>query len=143
MPRQQGLLRRGPRCYSNFKVPLDLQEALGKTHIREALGTSDHREACRKIAYERARVTALFENTRRKLRLAKESPAKTERTVLAVISKADAYAMCVRYLASREHACKKWMNDEGRFLERHERDEISSNAGWDAHYLAIRHRSEK
>ena len=44
MPRQQGLLQRGSRWYSNFKVPLDLCDAFGKTQIRESLGTSDYRE---------------------------------------------------------------------------------------------------
>lgn len=33
MPRQQGLLLRRNRYYTNFKVPLDLQAALGKKMI--------------------------------------------------------------------------------------------------------------
>jgi hypothetical protein len=136
MPRQQDLLLRGSRWSFNIKVPLDLQPALGKTHIREALGTSDYREACRKVAYERARVTALFENTRRSLTAAKRPQAKPEKTVLVTISKRDAYAMSVRYLASLEHECKKWMHEEGRFLEPHKLAEIASGIGWDAHYLA-------
>ena len=52
MPRHQGLLRRGSRWYSNFKVPPALRDAFGKEHIRETLGTSDYREAVRKIASE-------------------------------------------------------------------------------------------
>ena len=132
MPRQQGLLSRGTRWYSNFKVPLDLQAALGKTHIRETLGTSDYREASRKVAYERARITALFENERRKIGATEPQKAKPEKTVLTAISDKDAYAMCVRFLAAREHACKKWMSEQGRFLERHELDEMASNVNHDA-----------
>jgi len=139
MPRQQGLLSRGTRWYSNFKVPLDLNAALGKTHIRESLGTSDYREACRKIAYERARATALFENVRRKIPAAKAPPAKSEKTVLTAVAEREAYQMCVRYLVAHEHKCKKWMHDEGRFLEPHQRDEMAANVGWDAHHLAKGH----
>jgi hypothetical protein len=135
MPRQQGLLSRGTRWYSNFKIPLDLRAALGKTHIRETLGTSDYREACRKIAYERARVTALFENERRKIPAAKSPPTRTEKNVLTVISEKTAYEMSVRYLVSLEHKCKKWMREEGRFLEEHARAEMASNVRWDAHDL--------
>jgi|GEM_PF-4797531 len=65
MPRQQGLLQRGSRWYSNIKVPSDLSEALGKTHIRKSIGTPDYREACRKIAYEKARWVACFDAERR------------------------------------------------------------------------------
>ena len=96
MPRQQGLLPRGTRWYSNFKVPLDLQTALGKTHVRESLGTSDYREACRRITYERARVTAMFEHTRRKLPASETPQTKAVKTILAVISEKEAYGMAMR-----------------------------------------------
>jgi integrase len=132
MPRQQGLLPRGNRWYSNFKVPNDLQAALGKTHIRESLGTSDYREACRKVTYERARATALFEDARRRMARKSSPPAKDEKTTLTVISDQEAYRLCVRYLASFEHKCKKWMSEEGRFLESHQREEMASNVKWDA-----------
>ncbi len=60
MPHQNGLLLRGARWYSTIKVPADLRAALGKQHVRKALGTSDYREACRifgdaeKVPAERA-----------------------------------------------------------------------------------------
>lgn len=135
MPCQQGLLLRGNRWFSNFKVPKELTDALGKTHFREALGTSDYREACRKVAYERARATALFENTQRTLSANEIPAAKTEKTVLVAIAEKDAYAMSVRYLATLEHKCKKWMREEGRFLERHELEEMASNVKGDARDL--------
>lgn len=134
MPRQQGLLLRGNRWYSNFKVPLDLRAALGKTHIRDSLGTSDYREACRKVAYERARATSLFEDTTRKL--ARVDFSKPEKSVLTVISDADAYNMCKRYVASVERGCKNWWQTEGRFLEPHVREDMASNVRLDAHDLA-------
>jgi integrase len=136
MPRQQGLLLRGNRWYSNFKVPLDLQEALGKTHVRDSLGTSDYREACRKVAYERARATSVFDDTTRKLARVNSPPVKQEKSVLSVISEPEAYEMCKRYVATCEHKCKSWWQTEGRFLEPHVREEMASNVGWDAHYLA-------
>jgi hypothetical protein len=136
MPRQQGLLLRGNRWFSNFKAPKEPNSALGKTHFREALGTSDYREACRKVAYERARATALFENTRRTLSAAEIPAAKTEKTVLVAIAEKDAYAMSVRYLSKLEHKCKTWMREEGRFLERHELEEMASNVKGDAIDLA-------
>ncbi len=127
MSRQQGLLRRGSRWYSNFKVHLDLQAALG---------TSDYREACRKVVYERARVTALFEHERRKLAALKAPPAKTEKRLLTVISEKEAYQMAVRYLASFEHKFGKWMQEEVRFLEWHEREQMRSNVQDDEYDLA-------
>lgn len=66
MPRQQGLLRRGGRYYCNIKVPKTLREALGKEHIREALKTSDYREACRRVVYENMRWKGFFEEEQRK-----------------------------------------------------------------------------
>jgi integrase len=136
MSRQQGLLRRSTRWYSNFKVPLDLQAALGKTMIREALGTSDYREACRKVVFERARITALFDNERRKLVPLKAQPAKTEKQLLTVISEREAYHMAARYLATFEHKFGKWMQEEGRFLEPFEREEMRSNVQDDEYDLA-------
>ncbi|MEP6669403.1 MAG: site-specific integrase [Chthoniobacter sp.] len=135
MPRQQGLLLRGNRWHSNFKVPRDLQTALGKTHVRESLGTSDYREACRKVAYERARMTAFFESERRKIATVMRPRSKPEKNVLTAISKPDAFAMAVRYLVAREHVCEEWMEEKGRNLEQHERDEMASNVSADADAL--------
>lgn len=135
MPRQQGLLLRGNRWHSNFKVPSDLRAALGKTHIREALGTSDYREACRRVAYERARTTAFFESERRKIAAASKPRGTAGKTVLTALSKPDAFALAVRYLVSREHVCETWMEEEGQFLEEHEREVMASNVSDDANDL--------
>ena len=136
MPRQQGLISRGTRWHSNFKVPLDLQAALGKKMIRESLGTSDYREACRKVVFERARMTALFDNERRKLVVLKAPPAKSEKRLLTVISEREAYHMAARYLATFEHKFGKWMDEESRFLEPYEREEMRSNVQDDEYDLA-------
>lgn len=136
MPRPQGLLQRGTRWYSNFRVPNELQKALGKSHIRESLETSDYREACRTIAFERARVTGYFENEKRKLRAAFPPESKAKKTALTVISKREAFQMSIRYLASLEHEFKTWMWEEGRLLEPHEQEEILSGLAMDARDLA-------
>ena len=136
MPRQQGLLLRRNRYYTNFKVPLDLQASLGKEMIREALGTSDYREACRKVVYERARIAALFDHERRKLVVLNPLPTKSEKRLLTVISEREAYQMAARYLATFEHKFGKWMQEEGRFLEPHEREEMRSNVQEDEYDLA-------
>jgi len=136
MSRQQGLLRRGSRWHSNFKVPLDLQAALGKKLIRESLGTSDYKEACRRVVYERARVTALFENERRKLVVLKAPKAKHEKRLLTVISEREAWEMAARYLATFEHKFGNWMQEEGRFLGEHEREQMRSNVQEDEYDLA-------
>jgi hypothetical protein len=67
MPKQQGLLRRGARFYTNIKVPKDLKAAMGREHIRESLGTSDYREACRRAVYQNMRWRTVFDDERRKL----------------------------------------------------------------------------
>jgi len=136
MSRQQGLLRRGSRWHSNFKVPLDLQAALGKKLIREALGTSDYKEACRRVVFERARVTALFDNERRKLVVLKAPKARDEKHLLTVISEREAYEMANRYLATFEHKFGEWMQEEGRFLGEHEREQMRSNVQDDEYDLA-------
>lgn len=136
MSRQQGLLRRGSRWHSNFKVPLDLQAALGKKLIRESLGTSDYKEACRRVVFERARVTALFDNERRKLVVLKAPKARDEKHLLTVISEREAYEMATRYLATFEHKFGEWMQEEGRFLGEHEREQMRSNVQDDEYDLA-------
>jgi integrase len=136
MPRQQGLLLRRNRYYTNFKVPLELQDALGKKMFRDALGTSDYREASRKVAYERARLTALFESVERKLVVSKAPPAKSEKRLLTVISQREAFEMASRYLVTFEHEFEKWMQKEGRFLEPYEREEMRSNVQDDENDLA-------
>lgn len=137
MPHQQGLLLRGNRWHSNFKVPIDLRAALGKTHVRESLGTSDYRDACRKIAYERARVTAFFESERRKIVAVTTPHDKSRKSVFTALSKTEAFAIAARYLVAREHVCEEWMEETGRHLERYEREEMASNVSADADALAM------
>ncbi len=102
MPRQQGLLLRGSRWFTNFKVPKELQAALGKEHIREALGTSDYREACRKVAYRHAHWTAVFENEKRKLVALQPHDAPKSKHLLTAVSDREAFEYATRYLVSRE-----------------------------------------
>jgi hypothetical protein len=49
LPRHTRLQRRGARYYLHAKVPADLREAIGKRGIREALKTSDPKEALREV----------------------------------------------------------------------------------------------
>lgn len=136
MPRQQGLLLRGSRWFSNFKVPKELQAALGKEHIREALGTSDHREACRKLSYRHAHWTAVFENEKRKLAsLQPASPTKSKR-LLTAVSDRDAFEYATRYLVSKEREFRDWMNREGRLLDEHEQQQIRVGIIEDSNALA-------
>ena len=130
MPRQQGLLLRGSRWYSNFKVPLDLRAAFGKQHVRESLETSDYREAVRKIAYERARWSATFEHERQKLTAAMPKAAPAEKRLLTVVSKQEAFELATRYLASREAEFRNWMDNEGRD-DPDKREAALENVGWD------------
>jgi hypothetical protein len=53
-----------------------------------------------------------------------------------VVSDREAYQMATRYLATLEHKFAKWMQDEGRFLEPHEREEMRSNVQNDEYDLA-------
>lgn len=136
MPRQQGLLLRGNRYYVNVKVPDKLQAALGKEIIRESLGTSDYREACRKVIAERENIARLFDRTMSQLDASKPSPATEEKQLLTVIPEKEAYQMAVRYLASFEHKFGEWMQEKGRFLEEHEREQMRSNVQDDEYDLA-------
>ena len=122
MPRQQGLLRRGARFYSNFKVPKDLRESLQKEHIREALGTSDYREACRKMAFERMRWQSAFDDERRKLNAAK--PETKRKRVLLTVTEREAYEMAARYLVKLERKFRGFWEREGIKMEDAEKQEI-------------------
>lgn len=132
MPRQQGLLRRGSRYFTNFKVPKDLRQAMGKEHIRLALGTSDYREASQRIAYQRARWMATFEEKRR---LLAPAPAKAKRPLFTV-SDADAFAFGCKNLIRREAVFRDWQEEKGRFLEPHELERVIENVGIEANALA-------
>lgn len=122
MPRQQGLLRRGARFYSNFKVPKDLRESLQKEHIREALGTSDYREACRKLAFERMRWQAAFDEERRKLEASKREPKR--KRLLLTVTEREAYEMAARYLVKLERKFRGFWEREGLKMDDAEKQEI-------------------
>lgn len=127
MPKQQGLLRRGARFYSNIKVPLDLREVLGKEHIREALGTSDYKEACQKMPYERMRWQARFDEERRKL-----SRSGTAKRELKIITEREAYEMASRHLIHLEREFRKWYDGAGFNLSDEEREAALFNVSDEA-----------
>ena len=129
MSRQQGLLRRGARFYTNFKTPKDLRKAIGKEHIREALGTSDYREACRKLTYERMRWQAAFDEERRKLQAS--MPEERRKRVLLSITEREAYEMAARYLVGLERKFRDFWEKKGMQLDREEREEVIATAGVD------------
>lgn len=129
MPRQQGLLRRGGRFYTNFKVPKDLKVVVGKEHIREALKTSDYREACRKITWERSRWQAFFDAERRKLQ-EKALPERPER-LLVTITEQEAYEIAARYLAELELKFSGWWEKNRGELDRVDLDEMKETVAVD------------
>lgn len=55
---------RGTRFFFRRRIPLELQEALGKKEIKIALGTSDRTEANRLVTLETLKSDQLFERTR-------------------------------------------------------------------------------
>ncbi|MFN0077814.1 MAG: DUF6538 domain-containing protein [Prosthecobacter sp.] len=143
MPRQQGLLRRGSRWYSNFKVPPALRDAFGKEHIRETLGTSDYREAVRKIASERHRWTLIFESARSKLAPSKPHPAPPQpsaaaksKRLMTAISDREAFEYATRYLVLNEREFRGWMDSEGRLLDEVKQGDILSDIVQDRIALA-------
>ncbi len=119
MPKQQGILRRGSRYYANFKVPKDLRKVMGKEHIRETLGTSDHRDASREIAYRRAFWMAKFEEARRQLPTRKAPSPDT--VPLLKVSSQEAFTMACRHLIQKEQKFRDWFEVEGKHLEGHEK----------------------
>lgn len=102
MPRQQGLLQRGSRWYLNIRVPKDLREALGKEHVRQALDTSDYKEARRKTSFELARWMAHFEEQRNKLARMNPITATGKPRPLGVVDDQEAFAMVLRFFVQLE-----------------------------------------
>ncbi len=124
MPRQQGLLRRGGRYYCNIKVPKMLREALGKEHIREALKTSDYREACRRVVYENMRWKGFFEEEQRKAATLAASLASPKPRLIVHLSEREAHEIAARHLIRLERQFRQWWEDEGRLLEACDRQEV-------------------
>lgn len=130
MPNQPGLLRRGMRYYTNFKVPKELISVLRKDHIREALGTSDYREACSKITFQRMRWQTLFEKEQRQL--APKADGPREKEVLLRLTEQQAYEMACRFLIEREREFRAWWDQEGLLLTPEELDECKGNVSTDS-----------
>ena len=64
MPRHPRLQKRGSRYFLRVKVPTDLRSAIGKREIRKALGTSDAREALKRVRKASVEADAIFETCR-------------------------------------------------------------------------------
>lgn len=64
MPRHPRLQKRGSRYFLRVKVPTDLRSAIGKREIRKALGTSDPREALKRVRKASVEADAVFETYR-------------------------------------------------------------------------------
>ena len=74
MPRHPRLQKRGSRYFLRVKVPTDLRSAIGKREIRKALGTSDPREALRRVRKASVEADAVFETYR--VRTAPDGPVR-------------------------------------------------------------------
>jgi integrase len=74
VPRHPRLQKRGSRYFLRVRVPTDLRSAIGKREIRKALGTSDPREALRRVRRASVEADAIFETCR-----AKAGPAASDR----------------------------------------------------------------
>ena len=96
LPRHTRLQRRGARYYFRAKVPADLREAIGKREIREALNTSDPRQAVRLVRRRSVAVDELFAMHRRRLQLNSTAP------VLATA--ADVERIVFKWLHEQERA---------------------------------------
>jgi hypothetical protein len=75
VPRHPRLQKRGSRYFLRVRVPTDLRSAIGKREIRKALGTSDPREALRRLRRASVEADAIFETCR-----AKAGPAASVRS---------------------------------------------------------------
>ncbi|MEO0818296.1 MAG: site-specific integrase, partial [Pseudomonadota bacterium] len=74
MPRVQNLERRGSRYYLRMRVPADVAEAFGRSHVRKSLGSSDWREARHLLRQLQAEYERRFAELR-----AEAEPARPQR----------------------------------------------------------------
>jgi hypothetical protein len=65
--RHPRLQKRGSRYFLRVKVPTDLRSAVGKREIRKALGTSEPREALKRVRQASAETDTMFEALRGKV----------------------------------------------------------------------------
>jgi hypothetical protein len=77
--RHPRLQKRGSRYFLRVKVPTDLRSAVGKREVRKALGTSEPREALKRVRQASAETDAMFEALRGKVaaNVAALAPAST------------------------------------------------------------------
>ena len=64
MAKHPWLLNRDGRYYLRARVPADLVDSIGRREIKRSLGTSDAKEASRRLRTEAAEVERLFERAR-------------------------------------------------------------------------------
>jgi integrase len=123
MPRHTRLLRRDHRYYLRAKVPVDLQEAMGKKEIKWALKTSDPNEASKRIKLESAKADAIFERERAKLvqRIAREKKP------LVALSEVQIMGLVTKWCVEMEEASEKEYDALYGRLEPHEAAEIRDN----------------
>jgi len=86
VPKHPRLQKRGSRFFLRVKVPTDLRSAVGKREIRKALGTSEPREALKRVRQASAETDAMFEALRGRVvvaaaALAPASPVDLERII--------------------------------------------------------------
>ena len=93
---------------------------MGKEHVREALGTSDYREACRKVACANMRWKTFFEDERVKL-AAIAAPEPPDKRLLLSLSERDAHEIAARHLARLEKRFRDWWQGEWQGMNQEER----------------------
>jgi len=82
-PSLPGLTRRRQAYELRLRVPTDVVQALGRTHVVKSLGTSDLAEATRRYAGIRAQVQETFEDARAaRAPKASVSPPRTRREII-------------------------------------------------------------
>lgn len=122
VPRHTRLLRRGSRYYLRAKVPADLRAVMGKSEIKWSLGTSDPREAERKIKFESAKADSIFEAERRRLNGTKGE--ETQRKPLRILSQEHAQEIARTWFIELERAENEWWVKTGRQLDQGETNEV-------------------
>lgn len=75
MARHPRLQKRGSRYFLRVKVPTDLRSTVSKREIRKALGTSEPREALKRVRQASAEIDTMFEALRGKVAAKDAAPA--------------------------------------------------------------------
>ena len=122
MPRHTHLMRRNSRYYLNVKVPKDLREVMGKELIRKSLGTSDPREAARRVRFESLKLDALFDAEREKLNAEKTKAASLRKRT--EFSDRELHNIVSRFFVAIEQDSENWWQTKGRKLRDDELDEV-------------------